>query len=163
MILDTLQGYECRHAVESEIPEMYALLEPLVCDENGDKNQYEMMQRKLSKYLRFAVKTEQCVIVVKDGEIISVYAGDGNSIAHMGTKGTDLISTALLMHTVLNKIHNRFKETKFMVFNEKQRKAWTVKTLGEDAVTIDEFGVGTIKLIAKENIERLYNAIKGEQ
>lgn len=162
MILDTLKGYECKHAVESEIDEIYTLLEPLVCDETQHKNIYEMMQRKLAKYLRYAVKTEQCVIVVKDGEIISAYAGDGDSIAHMGTKGTDLISTALIMHTVLNRIHNRFKETKFMVFNEKQRKAWTVKTLGEDAVTIDQFGVGSIKLIAKENIERLYNAIKGE-
>lgn len=161
MILDTIKEYECRDAVESEIDEMYTLLEPLVCDETQHKNIYEMTQRKLAKYLRYAVKTNQCVIVVKNDKIVSVYAGDGDAIAHIGTKGIDLISTTLIMHTVLNRIHNRFKETKFRVFNDKQRKAWSVKTLVDDAVVIDDLGVGYVKVIAKDNIEKLYNAIKG--
>ena len=162
MLLDSLKGYECRYATESDAEEIYTLLEPLVCDETQHKDIYEMTKRKLSKYIRYAIKTEQCVIVVNaDNEITSAYAGDGDAIAHFGTKGTDVISTTLLMHNVLNRIHNGFKETQFVVNNEKQRKAWTVKTLGEDAVSINELGIGFIKVIAKENIEKLYNAIKG--
>jgi hypothetical protein len=161
MLLDTLKGYECRHATAEELEEMYALLEPLVCDEAEHKNIFEMTQRKLRKYLKYAIKTKQAVIVVKNGVITSAYAGDKSVIVYMGTKGSNIISTTILIHTVLNRLHNRFAESEFQVANEQQRRAWEVTALGEDAVSIDEYGVGQIKLVAKERIERLYNALKG--
>ena len=158
MILDNLRGYECRYAVEAETDEIYRLLEPLVCDDTQHVNIYEMMKRKLSKYLKHAIRTEQCVIIVKDDVITSAYAGDNELIVYFGTKGTDLISTTLLMHNVLNRIHNRFKESGFQVFNEKQKNAWD-----KNMTTIDSFGAGKVTLKAKERIECLYNALKEHQ
>ena len=158
MILDTLRGYECRYAVEAEIEEIYRLLEPLVCDDTQHVNIIDMLKRKLSKYLRYAIKTEQCVIVVKDGAITSAYAGDKDAIVYFGTKGTDLVSTTLLMHNVLNRFHNRFKESVFSVINDKQRNAWS-----KDTTTINEMGVGVVTLKAKERIECLYNTLKEHQ
>lgn len=156
MVLDTLRGYECRYAVESERAEVYALLEPLVCDETQHKDIVDMTKRKLTKYLKYAIKTDQCMVVVKDGVITSAYAGDGNMILYFGTKGIDLISTTLLMHNVLNRLHNRFKESVFQVVNDKQRSAWDKST-----TSIDAMGIGTVTLEAKDKIERLYNALKG--
>lgn len=158
MVLDTLNDYECRHAEETDNDEIYRLLEPLVCDETEHVNIYEMSKRKLSKYLKHAIKTKQCVIVSKVGTIVSAYAGDNDVIVYFGTKGTDLISTTLLMHNVLNRVHNRFKESLFRVTNSKQRKAWDKNT-----TSIDEMGIGTVTLKAKERIECLYNAIKEYQ
>lgn len=158
MILDNLQGYECRYAVEIETDEIYRLLEPLVCDDTQHVNIIDMLKRKLSKYLRYAIKTEQCVIVVKDGAITSAYAGDKDAIVYFGTKGTDLVSTTLLMHNVLNRFHNRFKESVFSVINDKQRNAWS-----KDTTTINEMGVGVVTLKAKERIECLYNTLKEHQ
>ena len=161
MILDTVRGYECRHATAEELGEMYDLLEPLVCDYTEHKNTTEMNQRKLRKYLKHAVKTNQAIVVAKGDVLTSVYAGDDEVIVYMGTKGTDVISTALLMHTILNRMHNRFTESAFLVANKKQRKAWDVTALGDNAVEINELGIGTVKLVAKEKIERLYTALKG--
>ena len=161
MVLDTLREYECRFATVEDLDAVYNLLEPLVCDENEHQSLYEMNQRKLQKYLRYAVKTDQCIVVTKDDEITSAYAGDRDMIVYLGTKGVDVVSTALIMHTVLNKIHNRFKESHFRTANEKQRKAWNVRALGEDAVEIDMDGVGVVKVSAKDKIEILYNTIKG--
>ena len=158
MVLDNLRGYECRYAVESETDEIYRLLEPLVCDDTQHVNIIDMLKRKLSKYLRYAIKTEQCVIVVKDGAITSAYAGDKDAIVYFGTKGIDLVSTTLLMHNVLNRLHNRFKESVFCVINDKQRNAWS-----KDTTTINEMGVGVVTLKAKELIECLYNALKEHQ
>ena len=158
MVLDNLRGYECRHAVEAETDELYRLLEPLVCDDTQHVNIIDMLKRKLSKYLRHAIKTEQCVIVVKEGVITSAYAGDKDAIVYFGTKGTDLVSTTLLMHNVLNRFHNRFKESVFSVINDKQRNAWS-----KDTTTINEMGVGVVTLKAKERIECLYNALKEHQ
>lgn len=161
MVLDILRGYECRFALAEDLDSIYKLLEPLVCDENEHQTLYEMNQRKLEKYLRYAVKTNQCIIVTKDNEVTSAYAGDRDTIVYLGTKGTDIVSTTLIMHTVLNRVHNRFAESKFVTINDKQRKAWKVKALGEDAVEIDENGVGAVKVNAKEKIEILYNSLKG--
>lgn len=158
MVLDNLRGYECRYAVEAETDEIYRLLEPLVCDDTQHVNIIDMLKRKLSKYLRYAIKTEQCVIVVKDGAITSAYAGDKDAIVYFGTKCTDLVSTTLLMHNVLNRFHNRFKESVFSVINDKQRNAWS-----KDTTTINEMGVGVVTLKAKERIECLYNALKEHQ
>ena len=158
MIFDMLKGYECRHATEVEAEEVYMLLEPLVCDETQHKNIIDMLKRKLSKYLKHAIKTEQCVIVVKEGVITSAYAGDKDAIVYFGTKGTDLVSTTLLMHNVLNRFHNRFKESVFSVINDKQRNAWS-----KDTTTINEMGVGVVTLKAKERIECLYNTLKEHQ
>lgn len=158
MVLDNLRGYECRYAVEAETDEIGQLLEPLVCDSTQHVNITDMLKRKLSKYLRYAIKTEQCVIVVKDGAITSAYAGDKDAIVYFGTKGTDLVSTTLLMHNVLNRFHNRFKESVFSVINDKQRNAWS-----KDTTTINEMGVGVVTLKAKERIECLYNALKEHQ
>lgn len=158
MVLDTLRGYECRYAEEPDNDEIYRLLEPLVCDETQHQNIQSMLQRKLSKYLKHAIKTEQCVIVVKDGVITSAYAGDKDAIVYFGTKGTDIISTTLLMHNVLNRLHNRFKESVFCVTNEKQKNAWS-----KDTTRINEMGIGVVTLKAKERIECLYNALKEHQ
>ena len=155
MVLDTLKGYECRYAVEEDTAEVYALLEPLVCDETEHVNIYEMTKRKLSKYLKHAIKTEQCVIVTKDGVITSAYAGDKGVIVYFGTKGTDVISTTLLMHNVLNRINNRFKESLFQVVNEKQRVVWD-----KGKTTINEAGLGIIPQETKEKIEYLYTVLK---
>ena len=161
MVLDTLRDYECRFAIAEDLDAVYKLLEPLVCDENEHKSLYEMNQRKLQKYLKYAVKTNQCIIVTKDNEVTSAYAGDRDTIIYLGTKGTDVVSTTLIMHTVLNKIHNRFAESRFTTTNNKQRKAWNVTALGEDAVEIDPTGMGAVKITAKDKIERLYNSLKG--
>ena len=158
MILDDLRGYECRHAIEEEADEIYQLLEPLVCDETEHVNIYDMLKRKLSKYLKHAIKTEQCVIVVKNEVITSAYVGDKDVIVYFGTKGTDLVSTTLLMHNIINRLHNRFKESVFYVVNDKQRNAWS-----KDTTAINEMGIGTVTLKAKERIECLYNALKEHQ
>lgn len=163
MILDTLNSYECRFAKAEDLEEVYSLLEPLVCDENEHKNIFEMNQRKLRKYLRYAIKTEQAIVVSNNGSITGAYAGDKDVVVYMGTKGTDLISTTLLLHNVLNRLHNRFKESTFITVNEKQRKAWNVRALGENAVKIDSFGVGKVQLAAKEKIEMLYNTLKDKK
>lgn len=158
MVLDNLRGYECRYAVEGELDEIYRLLEPLICDETQHVNITDMLKRKLSKYLKHAIKTEQCVIVVKDNVITSAYAGDKDAIVYFGTKGTDLVSTTLLMHNVINRLHNRFKESVFCVINDKQRNAWL-----KDTTVINEMGIGIVTLKAKERIECLYNALKEHQ
>lgn len=161
MVLDTLKEYECKFAANEDLGAIYNLLEPLVCDENGHQSLYEMNQRKLQKYLKYAIKTNQCIIVTKGNQITSAYAGDRDTIVYLGTKGTDVVSTALIMHTVLNRVHNRFTESTFMTVNDKQRKAWNVRALGEDAIEIDQFGIGTVKVEAKDKIELLYNILKG--
>lgn len=160
MILDTLKDCICRYTTEDEIEAVYAVLEPLVCDESDADNVYSMTQRKLRKYLKYAIKTQQCLVVCRDGVVTSVYAGDRDTIMYMGTAGTDVVSTCLIMNTVLNKVHNRFTESKFLTVNEKQRRAWNVSALGDVAVEISSDGIGKVKLIAKERIERLYSALK---
>ena len=99
-------------------------------------------------------------MVVKNGEITSAYAGDKDLIVYMGTKGVDLVSTVLLMHNVLNRVYNRFAETRFVTINKKQRDAWSVTALGEEAVEIDNFGIGKVKVSAKAKLETLYGVLK---
>jgi hypothetical protein len=158
MILEVINEYECKHAIEADFVEVYNVLEPLVCDMTVQKNIYDTTKRKLSKYLRYAIKTEQCLVVTKNGNVVSAYAGDKDTIVYFGTKGVDLISTVLLMNMVLNKLHNRYKEDTFYVTNEQQRRAWL-----KSIVTIDKNGKGTVPVSTKEKIEILYNRIKEDQ
>lgn len=160
MIIDSLGEYVCRLGTKADIPEITQILIPLVVSKENTESLKEVEARRVTKNVRYFVNNYDSVVVEKNGEIIGAYVGTENDIVHIGNKYTDIHCMALLMHNVLNCVHNKFKESRFKILNDNYKKLFTVRVFGEDATAIDKFGDGKITLKGKENIEYLYSVLK---
>jgi hypothetical protein len=157
----TFGEYVCRKAEKSDISTMYSILEPLVCDTNQGDSIYEVEQRSLYNNIKFCVLQKDAVVVEKDNSIVSVYIGKDNDIINIATEGNDIFATALIMNTALNDIHNKHKESRFLIVNNRARESFNISIPGGDkATSIDPFGHGIVSVEAKQEIGRLFNILK---
>lgn len=159
MIIDTYKDYVVRTGTPEDVQAMYDILEPLVCDKTRHKFQYATQQRKLRMTIEYYLK-KQCLVVDKLGEVVGVYLGEDNFIAHIANKYMDVRSMALLMYNTLCKMHGRYAESYFIPLKHEGAYKFSTRFFGEEGIRV-EGGIWFINIYTKDKIEHLYTKLKG--
>lgn len=160
MLYDTLGTATCRKAEIADLDAMCQLLDPYLIDDKLHESANAAVLRKANKLLKYYVKNGDALVSETDGVLTGLCAGDTDTITYVASEGS-LQSTVLLFKVVLCDIHNRFKESKFVVMTDKQKELFAKLTNRRGPATTIDGDTGIIPVDTKDDLMVLFTKLKG--